>query len=216
MTKQTVSNMDLMITQMVKQMDRENYKPLKALSHSYETLLNNLSGSHEDFKDHKLTENIKTQLKYIEKLNNELQSKSIPELLRADSYHEVNHLTTTTARLQDVVRGLNSMLIALYKNYNRKVLIVSESQNISEELMRKLIDKNNESIVENSLRGRTGSITYTDKNSYSAITFSENYRGKRMDFAYIDKALDTEKINLTLTNLKDQSNYKLFLNSRFI
>lgn len=212
MTIQTVSNMKLIVLEMEKQTNgtMSDFKSLKALSHSYETLLSQLNSSKEDFKDHKLTSDIKSQQRAISSINYKLESKSIPELLRLGNYLDVNHLTTTTTRLNSIISSLDNLVIALYERYNEKVLIVSKQLNKSEILMYKLIEDKQENIVHKiQTRGISQTIT-TDKYNYITTEFSKNYRGRRADFVYIDKDLDIEEINFIRMNLKERNSYELF------
>lgn len=210
MSKQTVKNMDLTITEMVKQSDQENYKPLKALSHSYETLLSNLSSLHDDFKEHQLTEEIEKQLSFIKKLDSELQTKSIPWLLRTGRYYEVNHLTTTTSRLHSIAKSLNSLLSSVYKIYNKRIYIVSLNGDKAIEFLNNLIDKENESVIE-----KSGSVTnsplylYTNKNTYIFVKSPKSLVGQKIDFIYVDADLYKEDIKSVLMNIKHDS-YEMF------
>ena len=213
MSKQTVQNMKLIILEMDKQISSNmgDFKALKALSHSYETLLLNLKHTHEDLKDNKLTSEIESQQKAIVKINSELESKSIPELLKLGNYLEVNHLTTTNTRLLNIVNVTTSLLYSLYKAYNPKVLIAANHMEKAYEQYKLIAENSGETVIKAPMNNlRSGMIAMSNKNTYYIIEFSNNYRGQRVDYAIIDSKLSTDEINNAIAHLKDKSQFRMF------
>lgn len=212
MSKQTLHNMKLIILEMEKQIGSNmgDFKALKALSHSYETLLMNLSHGHEDLKDNKLTSEIESQQKAIIKLNFELESKSIPELLKLGSYLEVNHLATTNARLLNTNNVLERLLYQLYKSYNKKVLIIANDYNKAYGLFDNNLTLSKERLVDIMHHSPTRMTAITNKHIYETVKFNSSHRGKRVDYAIIDSELTIDEINIVKTHLKDKNEFRMF------
>lgn len=211
MSNQTLENMRLIVLEMRAQLFSEDndFKAIKTLSHSYETLLNQVSGSQTKLP----ADEVKSQLINIKKINGIVESKSIPELLSAGDYVAVNHLTTTTSRLNLIINALSKLLNNLYRNYNTRVAIVSKNIEKAESFMWKLIEANNEEAMGDKAHPnpqRTGRIIYTDKHVYEAWKYGVSIRGRRVDFVYIDNTLPQEDINNIIMCLKDKNNVSYF------
>lgn len=210
MSKKTLNNMDLIIKEMNKQLSsQENLKGVKALSHSYETLLQQLNSNHDDFKEHKLTYEVLTQKDAMDQILNILETTSIPQLLGMQLYLDVNHLTTTAARVNSIIPQLNQLINRLYEKNNSTVLIVSKSRKGEEHLF-SMIDGNSENIIYQSIMPQR-SVVRTDKHNYEVDTkFSMNCRGKRYDIVHIDKDLNNDEIKLAMGFVKPEGQFKLF------
>lgn len=202
MSKKTLDNMELIIIEMDRVLDvGHDFKGIKALSHSYETLLHQLKANHEDFKEHKLTNKMLDQKKLIEAILNILETISIPKLLKSGNYLEVNHLTTTVERINHILPRLKSFVAELYKYYNPSVVIVSKT-NKSHEKLNSLLEESVEEILYHVPSKYTTEIR-TDKFNYVVLTnFNTSYRDRRADIVYIDKDMNNEEIKMAMSFVK--------------
>lgn len=210
MSMKTLNNMGLIIEEMNKQLlSQEDLKGVKALSHSYETLLHQLDYKHDDFKNHSLIDTVLEQKEMMVKILNVLETTSIPQLLRMNMYLDVNHLTTTVARVNAIFPHLDHLINKLYEKNNPSVLIVSATRK-GEEYLFSMIEENCENIIYLSPTVQR-SVVRTDKYNYEVEPkFSMNCRGRRYDIVHIDKDLNNDEIKLAMNFVKPEGQFKLF------
>ncbi|WGT37770.1 hypothetical protein QH639_18290 [Lysinibacillus sp. 1 U-2021] len=210
MSMKTLNNMDLIIKEMNDQLNsRMDFKGVKALSHSYETLLNQLQYTHDDFKNEDVIKNILKQKKFIENILDILETNSIPQLLSSKLYLEVNHLTTTVSRVNSIIPQLNTLLNKIYETHNPKIMILTDSRK-GEELLYELIKSNDEEIIYQSSKLHS-EIIRTDKHNYYVVCdFNERDRGMRFSKLYIDKDMSSQKFELAMKFASSDKEFEIF------
>lgn len=210
MSMKTVHNMDLIVIEMIVILESGDYKGLKALSHSYETLLTQIDHKHDDFEKEILRKQIPRQIEMVMSLHNNLETISIPNLLGDRNYIDVNHLTTAVARLNNIISHLNKLHKDLCERFAPKVGVFSNSQKGDGFLWYKLIEENQEKILSQKHTAFQTNVL-TDKNNYTLfLKVNESVRGRRFDTVYIDKDLDTNLIELCKNFRKSNEAVALF------
>lgn len=210
MSIKTVHNLNLIAIEMSEVLDLGDFKGLKALSHSYETLLSQLNYNHDDFEKEIVRKQVTSQIELIKYLHNNLETISIPKLLSDRNYIDVNHLTTTVARLNTILSLLSKLYVDLCGRFVPKVVIFSNSRRGEDFLWETLIKDNNEQVLSQTNDFRAHKVL-TDKNSYTCVfKVSDNFRGRRYDYVYIDKELDADSIDFCQNFVKDKMHRAMF------
>lgn len=211
MSKKTLENMNLIIVEIESLLGNNgNFKGVKALSHSYETLLKQITVNHEDFKSYSMLDRLVQQRDKMNEILSTLEYESIPHLLSNGLYLDVNHLTTTVERVNAIIPQISSLVTNWYEEYNDRVLIVSSTRKGEEYLYKYMIKANNEEIIKGSTRPNQYHNVLTDNYNYTLLTNITNHRGRRYDMVYIDSELDAKSIELAKMYIKHETNTFMF------
>src|SRR6185312_10626216 len=144
-------------------------------------------------------------------LKEHLESQSIPNILSDGRYVDVNHIATTTEKLESSISCVNRLLINyIYPKHRKRIGIFGLGEFSARDKCLSLLADSGEKTFDFTDMPRYFNAI-TKSHEYISIDYrQDSHRGRRFDEIYIDSNLDLESISIVSMMVKDKNNIKYF------